>query len=126
ARPRARLVPAAVGRRGGGLRGRVLVPGPARAVPRGPGGVRAGLSARGAVRDLDRRGARDAARPARRPRRRRRASNRKRRRRLPMSSDFTDPEVTGPEFTEPGPGDEAVHPGATGHLEATVGPDETV
>ncbi len=66
ARAREGVVPAAVVGRGGQLRDRRVVPGAARALPRGCGLVRAGRAARRAVRELDRRRPRGAARRARR------------------------------------------------------------
>ena len=86
-----RVVPAAVVGRGGQLRDRRVVPRPARAVPRGRGGVRAGVAARRAVRHLDRRRPRGEAGPAGRQTRRRAAiGTGNRRRRLHMTSDFTE------------------------------------
>ena len=100
------------------LRARGVVPRAARALPRGDGGVRAGDTARRAVRHLDRRRPRDGAGPAGRERRPR--TDRKRRRRLHMTSDFTSEpgEPTEPdELAEPASDD---GPGLRASLEAIL------
>jgi segregation and condensation protein A len=134
---RLRGLQAAVVGGGGELRDRRVVPRPARALPRGRGGVRAGSLARRPVRNLDRRRPRGKASPPGRQVRRRGIGNGNRRRRLHMTSDFTgDGSVAGspddesadavaapPRLTEdtgPAAGDGDDGPGLRASLEAIL------
>src|SRR6202035_4956926 len=95
ARHRARVLQAAPVWRRGQLRDRRVVPCPALVVPRGRGGVRAGVTARRAVRYLDGRRPRGEPRASWPRVRRGGIGHRNRRRRLHMTSDFTGDDFTG-------------------------------